>query len=296
MEPLGFDLKAIRENKNITLREIAEGTRINLTYLKNIEEGRYGDLPGGIYNRAFLRAYCEYLGLESNEYLARYEAELAPPSDKVPKHKPKSINHHPVELSLHPLFMWGSMLLVSVLGLYFSRHWISAVFSPYFSRSPVSRITPQDLPGPKPPEPQLTPVAGSASAPASQPQASQGKTDSSEYAVSPPSLSDQARGTAAPVAPPPQVPGTIRLEFKVVEQCWVSVNSDGNRVVSRLLEPGDDQFFDATQRFYLILGNAGGVHLKINGKAARPLGKSGDVVRIIINEQNLPDLLEKTPG
>jgi hypothetical protein len=74
------------------------------------------------------------------------------------------------------------------------------------------------------------------------------------------------------------------------------VNSDGNRVLNRLLEPGDDQFFDATQRFYLILGNAGGIRLKINGKPAKSLGKSGDVVRLIINEQNLNDLLEKNTG
>jgi len=293
MEPLGSDLKAIREKRSVSLREIAQATRINLTHLKNLEDGRYGDLPGGIYNRAFLRAYCEHLGLDSNEYLARYEAELAPPSERVAKHKPKLIDHQPVELSLHPLVVWGSMLLVSVLGLYFSRHWISSVFSPYFSRSPVSRITPQELPGPKPSPPQAAPLTGS-EAPTTKPEGSPVNTETFETTAAQQSPSGSARGPVP--TPPPQAPGTIRLEFQVVEQCWVSVNSDGSRVLNRLLEPGDDQFFDANQHFYLILGNAGGVHLKINGKVAKPLGKSGAVVHMIINEQNLPDLLEKTSG
>jgi len=85
----------------------------------------------------------------------------------------------------------------------------------------------------------------------------------------------------------------IRIEFQVVQKCWVSVKGDGNTVFSKLLEPGDDKSFDANERFYIILGNAGGVRLKINGKQSKPLGKPGEVVRVLINEQNIADLMEK---
>ncbi len=295
MQPLGIDLKATREKKNITLREVAEATRINLTHLKNIEEGRYADLPGGIYNRAFLRAYCDYVGLDSREYLSRYETELAPPGERVTKHKPKTVAEKGTDLSIHPLVVWGAMLIVSAVGLYFSRHWISAVFSPYFSRSPVSKISPQDLPGPKPLETKSS-TAAPAPAPANASSGAPGKTEAPEIVTQQSVVPDQPKETRKPGILPPQAPGTIRLEFQVIQKCWVSVNSDGNRVLNRLLEPGDDQFFDATQRFYLIFGNAGGVRLKINGKAAKPLGKPGDVVKLLINEQNLSDLLEKASG
>lgn len=91
-------------------------------------------------------------------------------------------------------------------------------------------------------------------------------------------------------------PGTIRLEFEVLQECWVSVNRDGSRVLVKILEPGDDQSFSATEQFYLVLGNAGGVRLKINGKQVKPLGKRGEVVRVLINGQNIKDLVEKTSG
>jgi hypothetical protein len=75
----------------------------------------------------------------------------------------------------------------------------------------------------------------------------------------------------------------------------VSVNSDGTRVLVRLLEPGAHQTFDADDRFYIVLGNAGGVRLRINGKPARPLGKPGEVVRVLITTQNISDFLENPP-
>ena len=63
----------------------------------------------------------------------------------------------------------------------------------------------------------------------------------------------------------------------------------------RILEPGEKHVFDADDRIFLILGNAGGIRLRINGKPAKQLGKAGEVVRVLVNEQSMRDLLEKTP-
>jgi cytoskeleton protein RodZ len=297
MESVGQDLKAIREKKKISLAEIAQSTRINLNYLKSIEEGQFKELPGGIYNRAFLRSYCEYLGLDPKQYLDRYDAANLPPTEKETRSMPKLPSHKGDGAIIHPLLAWGAMLLVSVAGLYYSRHWISSIFSPYFARSPVSK-----MPAPEPPI-TATPQAEqpNPSARAVQPAVTGVPADSGAVqnaAQNPPRTAPSQPGQVSPESkalnPPP--PGTIRIEFQILEKCWVSVNSDGNRVLVKVLEPGDDQFFDANERFYIQLGNAGGVRLKINGKPAKPLGKSGEVVRLLINEQNLPQLLEKTTG
>ena len=85
MGSLAADLKTEREKRNTSLAQIAADTRINLHYLESLEEGRYGDLPGGMYNRAFLRAYCESLNLNQPEIMQRYEVEVAAPMDKLPK-------------------------------------------------------------------------------------------------------------------------------------------------------------------------------------------------------------------
>jgi cytoskeleton protein RodZ len=278
MEPVGIDLKSIREEKKVSLPQIAQATRINLTHLRNLEEGHYSDMPGGIYNRAFLRAYCEYLKIEPAQYLDRYDAETNPPGERAPKSRARIPNQTTFEIKPHPLVAWGLMLLVSTVGLYFSRHWIAATFSPYFSRSPVTQISPSQ----------------------SATQASQAQEPIPPASELPPALESTlpsrvpARSTAIPKEPPPA--GTMRVEFHVLDKCWVSVNSDGARVLVKLLEPGEEQFFEATDRFYIILGNAGGVRLKINGKPAKVLGKPGEVVRVLINQQNLPELLERTTG
>ena len=62
------------------------------------------------------------------------------------------------------------------------------------------------------------------------------------------------------------------------------------------MNPGDVQHLFAAEQFFIIAGNAGGVQLKINGKPAKPLGKPGEVVRILINEKNLRDYLDQSTG
>jgi len=89
----------------------------------------------------------------------------------------------------------------------------------------------------------------------------------------------------------------MRLEFEVYKDCWISVRSDGKQVASQIFQAGrSSQLFMASENFYIILGNAGGVRLKINGEPLKPLGKMGEVVRVLINEQNIKDLLAKSSG
>ncbi len=95
---------------------------------------------------------------------------------------------------------------------------------------------------------------------------------------------------------PPVSAAPLQLEIEATEKCWISVDRDGSPAVRKLLEAGEVQSFRADDRFYLIVGNAGGVHLKINGKPAKPLGKQGEVMKLLINEKNLPDLIDKAPG
>jgi cytoskeleton protein RodZ len=273
MNPLNVDLKLAREQKKITLKQIADQTHITLRQLENLEEGRYSQLPGGMYNRAFLRAYCECLGLDATPFLARYEAETPPPSEKPVILKPRNRRPLPRRNSLSPVVIWSVMLLISIASLLYSRKWIADVFSPYFSRS-------QEMVLAKPPVPNL---------PQSQPAAAPVENHPAAQAGQAPAPSIPA---ALPTPEPEEPPaGTLRLEFEVVQKCWVSVSRDGDRVLVKLLEPGEDLAFDAVERFYVILGNAGGVRLKINGKRAKPPGNSGEVVKMKINTENVSELL-----
>ncbi|MBZ5495891.1 MAG: DUF4115 domain-containing protein [Acidobacteriia bacterium] len=271
---LGADLKAVRVGKDITLKQVSLDTRISLRHIQNLEEGRYNDLPGGMYNRAFLRTYCAYLGLEPAEFLDRYEKESAPQSEKIIKAKARSQTMPAQSFRVPPVMIWSVMLLASIVGLYFSRGWISAVFSPYFSHAPATRL-PASQPAPPPNAPK--PAETASPVPPTPTAATQ--------AV--PTEPVQAPGAAAPP------PGIMRLKFEVVQECWMSLSSDGTRVLSRTLQPGETPFFDAKERIDLVVGNAGGVKLMINGKPAKPLGKPGAVVRLVITPQTIQEMLEK---
>ena len=63
MEPLGIRLKRAREERKLTLRQIAVETKISVSTLEALERGDYSRMPGGIFGRAFVRAYALHVGL-----------------------------------------------------------------------------------------------------------------------------------------------------------------------------------------------------------------------------------------
>ncbi|MGE4528926.1 MAG: helix-turn-helix domain-containing protein [Rhodospirillaceae bacterium] len=72
---VGALLRASRLRLGIDLGLIAETLRIRRVYLEAIEDGRYGDLPGGTYAVGFIRSYAEQLGLDPVELVRRFKAE-----------------------------------------------------------------------------------------------------------------------------------------------------------------------------------------------------------------------------
>ena len=300
MGSLAADLKTEREKRNTSLAQIAADTRISLHYLESLEEGRYGDLPGGMYNRAFLRAYCESLNLNQPEIMQRYEVEVAAPMDKLPKprvHIPQTSS----SLKLNPVLIWSLALLLSAIGIFFSRNWIAAVFSPYFSRRPAASLPheleqkPAPPPSVQPASPEATQEAEPSAAPVTafpEPSPQNPGTPQTESAP----LSIIAQTAAGPDSAAPPLKSSLQLEIAVTQQCWISVEQDGTRSFRKLMNPGDVQRLYAAEQFFIIAGNAGGVQLKINGKPAKSLGKPGEVVRILINEKNLHDYLYQSEG
>jgi cytoskeletal protein RodZ len=76
LSDLGLMLKEAREAKNITLDELQSLTKIQKRYLKGIEEGNYSVMPGKFYVRAFIKQYCEAIGLDSEEIFEEYKKEI----------------------------------------------------------------------------------------------------------------------------------------------------------------------------------------------------------------------------
>lgn len=70
------DLSAIRERKGISLRAIADETKISMRYLKAIEAGDFGALPGGVFTTSYIRQYAQAIDFDEWHLLACYRSTL----------------------------------------------------------------------------------------------------------------------------------------------------------------------------------------------------------------------------
>ena len=75
-QSIGEKLRLAREARGIALREISEQTRISIRYLEAIETDDYKRLPGGIFNRSFIRAYAKFVGVDEHGALEDYSRTL----------------------------------------------------------------------------------------------------------------------------------------------------------------------------------------------------------------------------
>src|SRR5947208_13320896 len=75
-QSIGEKLRLAREERGIALREISEQTRISIRYLEAIESDDYKRLPGGIFNRSFIRAYAKFVGFDEHSALEDYSRTL----------------------------------------------------------------------------------------------------------------------------------------------------------------------------------------------------------------------------
>ena len=74
MTNFGSSFKKARDSKGISLDQIALETRISTRFLAAIENEEFHVLPGGIFNRGFIRTFAERIGLDPDQAVADYAA------------------------------------------------------------------------------------------------------------------------------------------------------------------------------------------------------------------------------
>jgi cytoskeleton protein RodZ len=93
MASFGENLRRERELRGVSLREIADATKISVRFLRALEDDRIDLLPGGLFPKAFVRQYARHLGLDAERYVAEflYVAVERPPSAPVPAFDPRPL-------------------------------------------------------------------------------------------------------------------------------------------------------------------------------------------------------------
>ncbi len=80
----GERLKRERELREVSLEEVAKSTRIGSRFLEALENEQWERLPGGIFNRGFVRAIAHYLGLSEEDLLSEYDLARAEQKTETP--------------------------------------------------------------------------------------------------------------------------------------------------------------------------------------------------------------------
>jgi cytoskeleton protein RodZ len=70
--PFGEHLRREREMRGVSLDEISAATRISTRFLEAIEKDQWDRLPGGVFNRGFIRSIARFLGLDEDSLVAEY--------------------------------------------------------------------------------------------------------------------------------------------------------------------------------------------------------------------------------
>jgi cytoskeleton protein RodZ len=121
----GERLKRERELREVTLEEITAATRISPRFLDALENEDWDRLPGGVFNRGFVRSVARYLGLDEESLLGEYDlAHGAPVNPPVVRHEDRI----PSSRFLTAALFLGALVLLAALvagGFYAWRYFMA---------------------------------------------------------------------------------------------------------------------------------------------------------------------------
>lgn len=102
-------------------------------------------------------------------------------------------------------------------------------------------------------------------------------------------------GTTGQMSVAPEIQG-VSAVLKADRECWVTARADGERVVYRLMQPGEREAVQARERIWLRIGDAGAVTLSLNEGAPQLVGADGAVRTLVLNAGDPPALFAPPPG
>jgi cytoskeleton protein RodZ len=303
----GDRLRREREMRKISLEEIAAATKIGTRHLRALEEEEFNKLPGGIFNKGFVRAYARFLGINEDQAVSDYLVAAGEPENQTSEIVVDQIvAQHEAEKKAKVRFReletinrndsgipWGAIVALIVIVAAVAGGW--TYYSRYKARLEARPQQAQTQPGSPassaPAAAQLQAGAATADTQASAPQES--ATQSSNVPASAAAASSAAATntvasaqSAASTPPSTQtpaehesqpVPGEFIVSIRATKPAWISVTADGKHVMSSTMSPADAKSIHARNSISLTTGNAGGVEISFNGKPIPPLGGDGEV-------------------
>ena len=248
MSSYGLYLQTVRVDKGISIEKVAEESRIRAEILRSIEAEDHANLPDDVFVKGFLRLFANTIGADPEEALRRFALRREPVQAVMTQSKAASQKSGPMWLTL----LWVGALMVCLIG-----GTLFVYLKVYQKEKDVA--------------PHASTVIGK---------------DDATTASQTPSVVTPMDEPAAPVE------ATVRetndaiqttayvLEIVCHEDTWLKVIADDARATEHNLTPGETLTLKANTIFNLLIGNAGGVSVQLNGKPVPISGVSGQVVNL----------------
>jgi cytoskeleton protein RodZ len=315
MASFGDRLRKEREQRGITLDDIALNTKIGTRLLRALEEEKFDQLPGGIFNKGFVRAYARHVGIDEEQAIADYmtavrgvELKVVPDPQldtKTPEHPPEVVPKTRIHVvrevpdrEAAAAIPWGLLAIALLL--------IALAFASWSYYHREQRINQNRLPS----QPQVegADVPGATAAPHNDIAPSSASATSRPLAPiqrSPEHFSSAARAVqpAAVISTLPSgTPGTFAVLLKMSEEsdeCWLSIAVDGNSPYEATLVAPTQKLIVAKNEIVVKAGNVGAVDFFFNGKKLPSQGEHGIVKTLTFHPDGLqseaPKKSELTP-
>lgn len=252
---LGQKLRAAREQRGISISEVAEQTRISPLYLEAIDADNYKTLPGGIFNKGFVRSYAKYVGIDEQEAIQEYSRQVSSDepveSERMKTYKPEVLTDDRAASSMLPTILFAAVILgLMTAGILFLVNYIQ------------NRDTPP-------------PVASN-------------NTPTANNAAVPQTSNPEVVNTQIPSM------NGLKVEFMAVGDA-VSLMSvvDNGKGTEALISPGTPVVFEPKESLKLKYSKSRAefAQLKVNGKQitlpSQPLNPKAATIEVELNQSNL---------
>lgn len=277
---LGEKLRQAREAKKISISEVAEQTRISSMYLESIENNDYKPLPGGIFNKGFVKSFAKCVGVDEKEALADY-AQLVTDQDieedpQTRPYRPEVLTDDRTAGSMLPTLIFaGVILALLTAGVFY--------VVDYYQRQQV--------------------VASNTAKPGASPSTSASNTNTAGNTSTSGNVNTTADNTAPPAntnigtAPLP-TEGEINVQLRVTEgEVAVDATIDGKKAIDTV-RPDLPRNYSADTSlklsYYKLL--AQNVQITVNGKPitapTAPPGYKKNGLEFEITKDNLGQILQ----
>ena len=285
-----IDLKTVRQNSGLTLKELFERTRISVVNLEAIENGDFHLLAVPLYARNFIKTYADALGVDSKPVLQRYENYIQAMKIKEKAHAAEEPPQAPLAVTLnrYKAYLWILFIIVifAAVSLFVSIQNKPSPDTPPKTEAPQEALIPEARPQgtAQPdnlsisvdlPKPENIITVNQANDEQKQPAQNVAVAETrSDIAPAAASSKKEAKSEALAEEEEPST-----LVVRATEETWIRIQADDKESFQVLLKPGEKISHKAA-RFNMDIGNAGGVRIQFAGKNIENLGKSGQVIHL----------------